>query len=310
MQRALRNQPTLVVLDNLESVLPPAPDAPIQTVYEPEVLEEILALCGRLGDMGRTRLVFTSREALPAPFNTHHITIDRLSRREAIELVGHVLGAGNLMPHTSDPGQSEEEIESLVEAVHCHARSLVLLVGEIVESGVRHATANLHALMLALQEKHPNSRERSLLASIGLSLRRLPAGTSQKIFPLGVFQGGGSLVTIARVLGLDTDKDEVVSLAQQLIGVGLAEALPYNFSALAPSPRSRTAQRADRTGTGDGSSDLGSGDGTTGGILDAAAIAGHQASRDFDTLGIAQSARHAGVSAEDCERRARRCFRH
>jgi hypothetical protein len=39
---------------------------------------------------------------------------------------------------------------------------------------------------------------------------------------------------IATVLGLDTEKDEEVALAQQLIGVGLAEMLPYGYLRLNP----------------------------------------------------------------------------
>src|SRR5205807_2993283 len=137
---------------------------------------------------------------------------------------GRVLGEGNLMPHAADPGDSEEEVERLVEAVGCHARSLVLLAREIAESGVRRATEHLHRLMAELQRKYPDDRERSLLASVELSLRRLPAETRRKLGPLGVFQGGGHLWVIAQVLGLDTEKDgEVRALANHLVGVGLAE---------------------------------------------------------------------------------------
>jgi tetratricopeptide (TPR) repeat protein len=230
VERALAEQPTVIVLDNMESVLPPAADSPAAAAFEPEVLEKILALCGRLGPIGRTRLIFTSREALPEPFHQHHITIDRLDQHDAIALVGKVLGEGNLMPHAGDAGQSEEEIEKLVDAVSCHARSLVLLAGEVAASGVRNATENLHALMATLQKKHPDDRERSLLASVELSLRRLPVATRQKIRPLGVFHGGGHFWVIAIVLGLDVEKkEELVTLAQQLIGVGLAELLPYDY---------------------------------------------------------------------------------
>ena len=48
--------------------------------------------------------------------------------------------------------------------------------------------------MAALEKKYPGQRERSLLASVELSLRRLPAETRTKIRGLGVFQGGGSVV--------------------------------------------------------------------------------------------------------------------
>ncbi|MEI2781736.1 MAG: CHAT domain-containing protein [Candidatus Competibacter sp.] len=73
VERALVEQPTLLVVDNMESVLLP----PFLAEDTPEALDEdlrreldaILKLCARLNGKGDTRLVFTSREALPAPFD-------------------------------------------------------------------------------------------------------------------------------------------------------------------------------------------------------------------------------------------------
>lgn len=234
IERALTEQPTLLVFDNMESVLPPAPGSPAEAAFEPEVLDKILKLCTELGKVSRTRLVFTTREQMPAPFDKNHVTIDRLDRPDAVELVGRVLGENELMPHAADAGESDEEINELVEAVACHARSLVLLAREIAESGVRNATQQLHELMAKLHKKYPDDRERSLVASVELSLRRLPAMTREKIRPLGVFQGGGNLAVIAIVLSLDTVKDEEVEIAKHLIAVGLAEMLPYGYLQLNP----------------------------------------------------------------------------
>ena len=73
VERALREQPTLVVVDNMESVL-----LPPYLEETPEALSEdararaggdpraVRTAAEREGD---TRLVFTSREALPAPFD-------------------------------------------------------------------------------------------------------------------------------------------------------------------------------------------------------------------------------------------------
>ncbi|HLE82709.1 MAG TPA: TIR domain-containing protein [Thermoanaerobaculia bacterium] len=243
--RALAEEATVVVVDNVESILPlpalgataapgaePDPEAgaaPAATGDEEEILAAVLELCRRLGRVGQTRLLFTSREALPEPFAGHHLPLGRLRRREAVELVARVLGEGELMPHAADTGESDEEIDRLVEAVGCHARSLVLLAREVAQQGVRDATERVQELMAGLHARHPDDRERSLIASVELSLRRLPAGTRAKLGPLGVFQGGGHLGAIARVLSLDTDKDEEVALARQLVAVGLAEELPYGY---------------------------------------------------------------------------------
>jgi len=268
VERALRDDPTIVIVDNMETVLPgPAADAagnpppgpllsqrrgsktegeasdPVPPFkkgglggifFEPRVLQEILDLCRKLTRTGTTRVVFTSRESLPEPFTTNHVRIGRLEHGEAIELVGRVLGEGALMPHAADEGESEEEIEKLVDAVACHARSLVLLAREVSASGVRRATERLGELMAALAEKHPDDRERSLFASVELSLRRLPEATRQRLPRLAVFQGGGHGWVIAVVLGLDYEKDEEVILGRQLAGVGLAEIMPYGHLRLHP----------------------------------------------------------------------------
>lgn len=226
VERALRERPTVVVLDNVETVLPPAGEAPGAQLFEPEVLQAILALCKRLGEAGKTRLVFTSRERLPAPFDApaRSVEIGRLSRREAIELVGRVLGKEGGAP---EEDVDEEDVEALVDAVNRHARSLVLLAKEVGASGVRHAAENAAGVMAELAKRYPDDRERSLFASVELSLRRLPAGMRERIRKLAVFEGGGHLGVIAAVLGLETDKDEEIALAQQLQAVGLAEPFPY-----------------------------------------------------------------------------------
>jgi tetratricopeptide (TPR) repeat protein len=225
VERALSEQPAVIVLDNLESVLEPPPDSEAglasSGAFDADVLAGIFDLCRKLARTGRTHLIFTSREPLPDPFAQNRLRIGRLDRPDAIRLVARVLGA------SSGEVQSEEEIEALVDAVGCHARALVLLAGEVASSGVRRATENLHQLMAALEQKHPGERERSLLASIQLSLRRLPAATREKIKPLGVFQGGGWLVAVAMTLQLEPAA--ALTFARDLIGVGLVEQLPFRY---------------------------------------------------------------------------------
>jgi len=227
VERALREQPTVIVLDNMESVLPPAAGSEAASAFEPEVLEKLFELCGKLEKLGGTRLVFTSREVFPEPFERNRLRIGRLEPADAIELVAGVLGKGNLMPHAQDQGESEEEIKKLVEAVGCHARSLVLVAREVADGGVRNATERIQELMARMHARHPGDRERSLYASVELSLRRLPAATRQKIRPLGVFQGGGSVGAIGMALGLE--RGEAVQMAKQLVGVGLVDMLPYGY---------------------------------------------------------------------------------
>jgi tetratricopeptide (TPR) repeat protein len=234
IERELRNESTLIILDNMETILTPvASDADSSLAkiarFEPEALKNFFVLCNKLLAVDGTHLLFTSRQALPRPFDTkfEQVILGRLSEKDAIELVHHAMTAQGLTPKEDNLGRTQPEIEALVEAVNCHARSLVLLAPYVSQFGVQQTTENLHRLMADLHEKYPNERERSLFASVELSLGRLSPKMREKIKPLGVFQGGGNIANIAFVLELrDEEKD---TLVRELIGIGLAEPMPYGF---------------------------------------------------------------------------------
>ena len=232
VQRALRDQPTLIVLDNMESVLP---DATGQTPAAAAPVEELLELCQTLLNADpTTRLVFTSREALPGPFNHSRqgIRLGTLDRTDAIDLVSQVLAQEGLNPSPTDPGSTQQEISNLVEAVNCHPRALVLLAREVSRQGVRATTSNLQRLMVELHQKHPDDRENSLYASVELSLRRLSPELRQQIQALAVFQGGAQISILAQVLKLATDTVRTIAIA--LIDVGLATDMGYGHLRLDP----------------------------------------------------------------------------
>jgi len=106
----------VIVLDNMESVLAPAPGSEAHLAFEPETLKGIMGLCQALAKHGETRLIFTSREPAARAVLPNLVKVDRLDRPDAIRLVGRVLGEGKLMPDAADPGESEQEIEKLVDA--------------------------------------------------------------------------------------------------------------------------------------------------------------------------------------------------
>ena len=225
VERALADRATIIVLDNMESVLPNAGE-------EQNTIKELFDLCQKLLDADpATRIVFTSRESLPAPFQ-REIGLGALSRADAIALVSDVMKREGLAPKTEDPGGDPQEIVDLVEAVNCHARALVLLAREISRKGVRATTENLHQLMAELDRKHPGDRENSLYASVELSLRRLPQEVREQIKPLAVFHGGAHLWVLMQMLGADAET--VNNIAQQLINVGVAKYIGYKYLRLDP----------------------------------------------------------------------------
>jgi tetratricopeptide (TPR) repeat protein len=249
IERALREQPTLLVIDNMESVLlPPYLETPDLLSEEAALeLQAILALAQRLLRAGETRLVFTSREALRAPFdaNSQRWELRQLGKGDAVALIERSLAAG-VSSGALGAGAGEaalearrEDIEALVAAVQGHARTLALLAPELRRRGVAATQAALLELMQQMQRQvaqlpadDPRRREQSLFASVELSLRRLSAANRERARVLGVFHGGVDLDLLRAMTGWEPA--EVEMLATELVGTGLATANPYNHLSLNP----------------------------------------------------------------------------
>jgi hypothetical protein len=214
----------LLVVDNMESILlPPFIETPEALSEEARrELDAILKLCARLNAKGGTRLVFTSREELPAPFEAerHWRELHQLDREDAVKLVERALnreaaGAG------AAADAAREQIEQLVEAVHGHARTLALLAPALRDRGAEATRESLVELMAEMERKFPGSREKSVYASVELSLRRMSPANQEKARVLGVFHGGVQLGML-RVM-MKWEEADVGALAGELIETGLAQ---------------------------------------------------------------------------------------
>ena len=244
--RALRERPTLLVLDNMESILLPqfvAAETPeALSAQALEELKALLALCERLLRAGETSLVFTSREVLPAPFEAqrHRRELHQLDQEDAVKLVERVLNVDGDVGDAAAPVEAaREEIEQLVEAVHRHARTLALLAPALRAQGVERTRESLDELMAEMQKQvekfppnDPRSREQSVFASVELSLRRLSPENRERACVLGVFHGGVSPAVLR--LMMHWEVADVTSLAIELVGTGLATPNRYNHLTLNP----------------------------------------------------------------------------
>ena len=231
VERALRDFPTVILIDNMESVLPDSEgNNPAGAADVTELLELGQNL---LAASERCRLIFTSRERLPAPFALpkHTVELDRLSETEAILLVERVMAEHGWEPPQTDNAATPEEVAELVASVHRHPRALVLLAREVA-AGVRATTRNLTRLMEKLEARNRGDRENSLYASVELSLRRLPPEARDQVNRLAVFHGGGHVVNMAKVMGIEPDS--MGAMAQMLIDVGMAEPREYDYLRLDP----------------------------------------------------------------------------
>jgi tetratricopeptide (TPR) repeat protein len=237
VERALDEQPTLLVVDNMESILlPPFLEAETPDALDEEMrreLDAILALCARLNKVGNTRLAFTSREALPAPFDAqrNRRALHQLDREDAVKLVERALNEDPAGPGAAGDAR-REEIEQLVVAVNRHARTLALLATSLRSRGVAQTRASLVDLMAEMERRFPGSREKSVYASVQLSLDRMSPANRDRARVLGLFHGGVQLGVLRMMMGWDDE--DVASLARELIETGLATLNPYNHLTLNP----------------------------------------------------------------------------
>jgi hypothetical protein len=185
VKQMLQERRALVVIDNLESVLP----VPGETADEE--VGDLLGMLKALAETGETRIMLTSREEVPAPLGGKRLRVPPLSVREARELLAGVLRADGKEPAGGSKEDKEERkaVDALIEAVGGHPRSLVLLGALVAERGVEAVTRDMRAAMAELEARFPEKREQSLIASVRLSLMRLPAGMREKVRALGVFHG-------------------------------------------------------------------------------------------------------------------------
>jgi len=163
------------------------------------------------------------------------------------------LAAEGKEPRAGDPGNTPAGVTALVEAVDRHARALVLLARLLPTHQFESLTADLHRALAELERRHPGDRENSLYASLELSLRRLPAATRQWVESLAVFHSGAHLATLAMLLAQEIETESgqqqaamaAMQMAQQLVGVGLADFMAYNYLRLDPALPAYLAARLD-----------------------------------------------------------------
>lgn len=224
--RSLQDFRTILVLDNLESVLP-LPGAPVD-----ERIGELLQLFQKLlNASAQTRLLFTSREALPEPFGQHTLPLGALGKTQALALVRNVLQQHGIELPDSEKGNTHTAIEQLVKTVHGHPRALVLLA-PFLKDGIAKTESELATIMKSIATKHPDNRELSLWASVELSLRRLNEDQRKLIRPLAVFHGGFHYAVLAMVL--EIEGEAALRLAAALVQTGLAEELEHGYFRMDP----------------------------------------------------------------------------
>lgn len=233
LDRQLAEHSTLLILDNLESIQP-LPNG--EAILGVESFDTFIQFFSRLlKSSTQTRLLLTTREPLPSPFNQgrHIQRLGQLNPADALHLIAAVMQAEGIAVPSLNADDLEAQFGALARTANYHARALSLLTKQLAQrqEDLPQLNTDLSHLMLELERKYPGERENSLFASLELSLQRLPEGVREVVDALALYQGGGDVATWAMVV--EMEQDAIIQAGLALVKVGLAEValdeFPYFF---------------------------------------------------------------------------------
>lgn len=227
--RALAAEPTLVILDNLES-LPAA------------ALTELLGAAARWSQQGGTRILLTRRPADSAhpdypnsgSFIHRHIELRGLgSRSQPQDALAWYAALARLPGPVSVPPPRRDALVELFAQVDFHPLSIAVLAQQLRSR----SAAELGERLRTLLAEHAHSpiaqpgTPAGLAASLRLSLDRLGPDERQAVRALGVFEGGAFEDDLLEITGLGGEAGATAvwpALRSQLLAAGLigVEALP------------------------------------------------------------------------------------
>jgi tetratricopeptide (TPR) repeat protein len=212
---ALRAEPVLLTLDNLESL-------------GVEPLRELLDAAKNWSEAGNSRVLITTRRpdldhsAYPATGSNRHryLTLEGLSAEDALDYFQKLM---KLSPEPQVPPPKRDALLALFAQVQFHPLSIGLLAQQLKFRRIAELGERLEQLL----QDTPGTKddpEKSLLASLNLSLERLSPAARQWLPRLGVFQGGAFENQLLEITELAAP--EWAGLRQELATTGLIQVEP------------------------------------------------------------------------------------
>lgn len=214
LQQTLGNQPTLIVLDQLER-WPSTYEEAFQKLWT-----ELLAQSSEWRLLGLGRLG-------PPPFAQpwKEITLGPMDEHDAICLVRQSLIAARQIPPAADSGNSFRQLCDLVGLAGGHPAALQRIAHEIAAQGVGAALALLRPLRAELLSRHNDDRQWPLFLSLELGLRQLPPQDREHLAIIAFFKEGANRIALGKALLLNTQ--QLDTFVNRLLALKLVEDQGY-----------------------------------------------------------------------------------
>ena len=207
--------PTLIILDNLEAL--------------PETaLQPLLTAAKVWSEVGQTRLLLTTRspelghpDYLGTSLVHRFLRLDGLAAQDALDYVQRLM---QFPPEPTYGVPQREILLDLLELVDFHPLSIKVLVPQLKARPL--AELGLALQQAILETSNLEEKDRSLVASLNLSLERLDERAKTLLPRLGVFQGGAFEDDLLAITGLgktdqEIQNDQLRSLLELLQSQGL-----------------------------------------------------------------------------------------
>jgi tetratricopeptide (TPR) repeat protein len=212
----LQKQKTLMILDNLESL-------------QPEALQGLLTVASRWSEVGGTRLLLTTRDEqlnhpdYPIGRNKYLLLKGLGSEEYPEDAINYFQELMKLPPEPTWDLPSRSELINLFKLVDFHPLSIRSVAYQCKSRRVDDLEQNLKQLLTEVLEE--TSEQRSLIASLNLSLLQLDQELLEVLPKLGVFQNMAFESQILEISGFSVEQWQCLILVLKRIGLVQIETL-------------------------------------------------------------------------------------
>ena len=188
IEQALRKQRVLLIADNLESILPGG-EAPLAPEQRSQLWSVLLTLRKQgAGVLLTTRDTDFSEGRLAPGKDVLHLRLAGLASEDAYLLASRALTDLGIERARAPYG----ELRDLLAQLEYHPLAIYLVLPALREHPLSQIRAEFDRLLPTFVDDTASGRNRSLLASLDYSLRRLGAEQRALLGRLTVFEGGAS----------------------------------------------------------------------------------------------------------------------